>query len=728
MSVPLKRAAVGAALSCLLVVGVMAPAAIASAEELLVDDATTTVVDETAPDGTVAEEVVPEEVVPEETAPEESAPEETAPEESTPEEPATDPAVEAAPEEQEPTEVPEPSDEAVAPESARASDAPTPTATSTNDPDPNRLDPGEVLQVNYTVTGARIVHAWASGDGLEVTLSLPGGGGTRIVADYGSYHQSSIWWLGMPDGVWTLTIRNIGDDTVTPDYGVTYTTNDTTLGLSSSVAAPGLYLNANPLVGGVGRSDLTLHSEVTGPDGSVFSRDLTPQAPGSTGYHTTYTGLPNGTYLARVWMEVDGVTYEQSMTVRVHEAETEPPVMQVTTLPAAPNAEGWFRQSVRVTLSGSDSGSGLHLIYYTLDGGPEQSSSAGRTIDVTGEGEHTLTYRGMDAQQNYSEWAERTILIDTVAPTVSLYGPVEGARYEIGEEVFAEYQCGDATSGVLDCAGDLADMSRIDTSARGSFTFTVVATDVAGNVTREVRHYAVGPEDTTDPEIEAEVPGEPESGWYDRAVTVALSASDDDSGVARIHWEYPTDSGTVVGGATAETAEFTIERTGEFQVTYWAEDAVGNRSEARTLNLRIDVDRPTIEIVSPEGEMPSILPNGHYAQNEVVTVDFSCDDLGSGIGGCVGTTASGAALPTSTPGTHELRVVATDLAGNRTENYVVYTVDAAPVTGGATSGDPAKTPRLAQTGSELLIPGVVLVAVLLAAGAMLLASRRLGGR
>jgi hypothetical protein len=37
-------------------------------------------------------------------------------------------------------------------------------------------------------------------------------------------------------------------------------------------------------------------------------------------------------------------------------------------------------------------------------------------------------------------------------------------------------------------------------------------------------------------------------------------------------------------------------------------------------------------------------------------------------------------------------------------------------------------PRLAQTGVELILPGIVLVAVLLAAGAMLLATRRPGGR
>lgn len=726
MSVSLKRGAIGAALSCLLAVGVMTPAAFASAEELPVDDATTTVVDEQAP-----AEVAPDDSEVDPAAlPEEPAEE---PAEDPAEAPAEEPAEEPAPAEGDAVDPVEETDAAPAPAeqapAARSTDVPTPTATSTNDPDPNRLDPGETLEIRYTVTNARIVHAWAAGEGLEVTITLPAGGGRRTVPDYGSYHQSSTWWLGMPDGVWTLTIRNIGDETVTPDYDLTYSTVDATLGLFTSVGAPGLSLGTNPVIGGVASSDYVVHSQVIGPDGETYSQILEPWAAGSTGYHTTYEDLPNGEYLARVWVVVDGVTYEDSTTVRVHELETEAPVVEVETNPAAPTAAGWFNRSVRVTLWGSDAGSGFHTLHYTVDGGAEQTGSSGRTVELTGDGEHTITYRGMDAQQNYSEWVERTIRIDTVKPTVSLHGPVEGARYDIDEEVLAEYQCGDATSGVVDCVGDQADMSRIDTSERGDFTFTVVATDAAGNTTREVRHYSVGPEDTTDPAVEADVPDESESGWYTRAVTVALAASDDDSGVARLHWEYPTNSGTVVGGAEAETAEFTLDRTGEYQVTYWAEDAAGNRSEGRTLNLRIDVDAPAIEIVEPQGEYPSTLPNGHYAQNEVVNVDFTCTDIGSGVDGCVGTTGTGVRLPTTTPGTHEFRVVATDLAGNRTENVVEYTVDAAPVTpGDGTSGDPVNTPRLAQTGSELLIPGVLLVACLLAAGALLLASRRLGGR
>ena len=702
------RRAAAVALATAVVAGLLLPAGLAAADELPAEETTTTVLDEQTPvetPGAVTEDASAEPAPSEETS---EPPVEPGPA-------AEEPVIASAEEEDEPA------------VEAEEEFVPTPTATSTNDPDPNRLDPGETLEVRYSVTSARIVTAWATGDDLEVSLVSPVGG-RSTVTDYGSYHHSIAWWLGMPDGVWTLTIRNIGDDAMTPDFDLTYTTVDSTLGLFSSVGAPGLALATNPVIRGVASSDYVVHSQVTGPHGETHSQILEPWYAGSTGYQTTYEGLANGEYLARVWIVHEGVTYEQSMTVRVHEAETDPPVVEYSSAPAAPNADGWFARNVDVVLRGTDAGSGFWQLWYALDGAPETEGYSGNTIAVTGDGEHTLRYRGRDSQQNYSEWIERTIRIDSTKPTVSLYGPVEGARYDIGEEVFAEYQCGDATSGIVDCDGDLHDLSRIDTSEPGDFTFTVVATDLAGNTTREVRHYAVGPEDTTDPEVEAQVDAEPENGWYAGPVTVSLAASDDGTGVARLHWEYPTPSGTVVGGVDAETAEFTISRTGSYQVLYWAEDAAGNRSEARTLELSIDVDLPEIEIVEPQGESPTMLPNGHYAQNERVQVDFTCDDAGSGIDDCVGSTAAGEYLSTTTPGTHEFRVVATDLAGNRSERVVEYTVDAAPATGADTSGTPANTPRLAQTGTELLIPGVVFVAVLLAAGAMLLASRRLGGR
>ncbi len=176
----------------------------------------------------------------------------------------------------------------------------------------------------------------------------------------------------------------------------------------------------------------------------------------------------------------------------------------------------------------------------------------------------------------------------------------------------------------------------------------------------------------------------------------------------------------------AETAEVTFDRSQYYTLSYWAEDNAGNRSEGRDLHLYVDATAPWINLVSPDEDELSILPNGHFAQNERVVIDFSCDDDASGIASCDATTPDGELLPTGTPGTHELRIVATDVAGHRTERVVSYTVDAAAPNGNGGVVTPA--PRLASTGAEGLAGSVALAVLLLGAGATLALRRRVRAR
>lgn len=80
---------------------------------------------------------------------------------------------------------------------------------------------------------------------------------------------------------------------------------------------------------------------------------------------------------------------------------------------------------------------------------------------------------------------------DTVAPSVSVKAPRSGARYRRGAAVAASFKCKDATSGVASCVGSTADGSDVPTSKRGSYSFQVVGTDYAGNVTTKTLTYSV---------------------------------------------------------------------------------------------------------------------------------------------------------------------------------------------------------------------------------------------
>ncbi len=77
-------------------------------------------------------------------------------------------------------------------------------------------------------------------------------------------------------------------------------------------------------------------------------------------------------------------------------------------------------------------------------------------------------------------------------PTVDLRTPADGAQFDQGTEVAADYSCADeGGSGLTSCTGDVADGAALDTSTPGTFSFTVIARDGAGNETTVTHGYTV---------------------------------------------------------------------------------------------------------------------------------------------------------------------------------------------------------------------------------------------
>jgi hypothetical protein len=82
---------------------------------------------------------------------------------------------------------------------------------------------------------------------------------------------------------------------------------------------------------------------------------------------------------------------------------------------------------------------------------------------------------------------------DNTAPTVAFSTPADGASYTLNQTVKASYSCSDnGGSGVARCTGTMRNREAIDTASTGSKTFTVTATDRAGNSVTLTRHYTVG--------------------------------------------------------------------------------------------------------------------------------------------------------------------------------------------------------------------------------------------
>ncbi|MFZ0042620.1 MAG: hypothetical protein WAK93_15015, partial [Solirubrobacteraceae bacterium] len=81
-----------------------------------------------------------------------------------------------------------------------------------------------------------------------------------------------------------------------------------------------------------------------------------------------------------------------------------------------------------------------------------------------------------------------TVLNDTSAPAITITQPVSGEQFFEGQSVTPQFSCNDGTgTGVQRCAAT----GPVDTTTSGPHTFTVAATDYAGNSGTQSVSYVV---------------------------------------------------------------------------------------------------------------------------------------------------------------------------------------------------------------------------------------------
>lgn len=120
-------------------------------------------------------------------------------------------------------------------------------------------------------------------------------------------------------------------------------------------------------------------------------------------------------------------------------------------------------------------------------------------------------------------------------------------------------------------------------------------------------------------------------------------------------------TGTVDDGDPVDTAGL-----GERTFTVTVVDELG-RTAGQTVTYTVADDDPAVDLRTPAD-------GAAYGLGQDVEVDYSCSDAGSGLATCVGDADDGTALDTSTVGTHEFTVTATDAGDNTTAVTHTYTV------------------------------------------------------
>jgi hypothetical protein len=190
----------------------------------------------------------------------------------------------------------------------------------------------------------------------------------------------------------------------------------------------------------------------------------------------------------------------------------------------------------------------------------------GADIDTSTLGEHTFAVQATDRAGNTGSKSATYTVVDATAPDITVTTPASGAVYGLGEQVTADYACADEEggSGLATCTGTAVDGAAVDTSSVGEKSFTVEATDNAGNAASKKVSYTVVDQAPPDISLTAPVDG----AVYEIGQQVAASYSCVDqpggSGVASC-------TGTVANGAPIDTSSL-----GEHSFEVTSSDRAGN--------------------------------------------------------------------------------------------------------------------------------------------------------
>jgi hypothetical protein len=308
-----------------------------------------------------------------------------------------------------------------------------------------------------------------------------------------------------------------------------------------------------------------------------------------------------------------------------------PPTLSIQNLPA-PNANGWYNNSVTIVWLCSDNVAGQSTVTRTVTTeGANQAVSATCT-DLAGN--------------NAS--ASQTVSIDKTPPVitgqVSLGVPASGWYRS---PVNVSFTCSDSLSGV---APGFPTGNTALTSDTNGTTVNGTCRDLAGNIasftTPTIRI------DNTPPSLvlQSVVP-QTAAGWSNGPATVTWACTDSGSGpvTPTVTQVVPTSS-SVTGSCT---------------------DVAGNSATSTPVTVRIDTTPPFVNLISPA--------NFTYQLNQVVFANYTCSDAASGIANCSAPLAPGQRVDTSVPGgPFTFTVTGVDKAGNQTLVTHTYFIAVAP--------------------------------------------------
>lgn len=181
--------------------------------------------------------------------------------------------------------------------------------------------------------------------------------------------------------------------------------------------------------------------------------------------------------------DYDGTVTTATATYNVFDI-TKPHVVFRTPSEGAELEQGAF---ATVDYSCEDDPGGLGIIEGGCSGPP-----IGMPIDTSHVGTFSFSVFAVDRQLNIAQESVHYSVVDRTPPTIEIRAPAADATYTLGQPAVVDFGCDDrGGSGISTCKGQAPWGSALDTATLGTKTFTVNATDRAGNAARETHTYTV---------------------------------------------------------------------------------------------------------------------------------------------------------------------------------------------------------------------------------------------
>jgi len=484
------------------------------------------------------------------------------------------------------------------------------------------------------VTSAQFVFT-TTGNPTTVTCQLDSGTPAAC---------TSPWtYMSLPDGahVFTLKATDAAGNSTTKTYNWNVDTDPPVITINSSPSDPSKSASA------------AFTFTVTGATSTTCKLDSAAATACTTSASYSALGDGNHTFLITATDAAGNVTTKNYMWL----VDTIPPALTITSAPP----QNWNSPDAQITFT-----AGADAVTVTCQIDSNTAAACTSPVNYTGlpDGSHTFTVRATDAAGNLASRSS-TWTVDTVAPTVAITAhPTSVSNVSSPSFSFSTTGATAGTTCQLDSGAVTACTSPAGYSGvgDGAHTFTVVASDTAGNTATATFSWSI---DTTPPVVT--IGNKPGANTNQTTASFTFSVSGATSATCQLSPGAPFDC----TGLSSYSQTGLGEGTHTFTVT--GTDGAGNTATA-TYTWIVDTTPPTISFTQVPGQKVT-------SHNVTFAFTFSDGTTQCFFGINPGTPCTSPVSYTLADGNYLFNVQVTDAAGNSALVTYSFTVDTTPPSG-----------------------------------------------